>query len=505
MIQRQEKTATILLISFLILKIVLSYALVNDMYELHRDEFLHLDQANHLAGGYASVPPLTSIVSLIIKFLGNTEFWVRFFPALFGAGAILFCWRIVELLEGSLFAKCLVAITCLCSAYLRLNTLYQPNSFDVLSWAAVFYFLLRYFKTGKPGTLYWMAVWAGLGFLNKYNILFLFLGLLPALIITSKRKIFADRHFYFALLLAVVIILPNLIWQISHHFPVFRHMKELRETQLVHVNRLDFFVEQLLFFICGIFVLLAGITGLIFNKQFRQHQWVLFTYIATILIFSYFNAKGYYALGLYPPLLAFGSTYLAQVLQRPLFRALLLIFITGTFTYLLPLVMPLYTPVQIIAHHNKFRKAGLLKWNDGKDHELPQDYADMLGWKELATIVDSAYRIVPDKEHLLILCDNYGQAGAINYYSAFGNIHASSFNADYMHWMDLEKPIRTKIRIREYYPRDAAAKDSLDFGSMQKIGMVQNPWCLEYGTTVYLLKDPKIDVNAKLKSYIKED
>ncbi|HJT74356.1 MAG TPA: hypothetical protein VJ720_10065, partial [Chitinophaga sp.] len=317
--------------------------------------------------------------------------------------------------------------------------------------------------------------------------------------------IFADRHLYFALLLALVIILPNLIWQISHHFPVFKHMKELQETQLVHVNRLDFFIEQLLFFICGIFVLLAGIIGLIINKQFRQHQWVLFTYIITLLIFSYFRAKGYYALGLYTVLLAFGSVYLAQVVKRPVFRTLLLAFITGSFTYLLPLIMPLYSPVQIIAHHNKFQKAGLLKWNNGKEHELPQDYADMLGWKELATIVDSAYRMVPDKEHLLVLCDNYGQAGAINYYSVFGNIHAASFDADYIHWMDLEKPIRTKIRIREYDSRAAAAEDSLNYGSMQKIGMIKNRYSLEYGTAVYLLKDPKIDVNADLKSYIKEE
>ncbi|KKX47100.1 hypothetical protein L950_0228290 [Sphingobacterium sp. IITKGP-BTPF85] len=26
----------------------------------------------------------------------------------------------------------------------------------------------------------------------------------------------------------------------------------------------------------------------------------------------------------------------------------------------------------------------MLTWEDGKEHQLPQDFADMLGWKELA-------------------------------------------------------------------------------------------------------------------------
>ena len=32
---------------------------------------------------------------------------------------------------------------------------------------------------------------------------------------------------------------------------------------------------------------------------------------------------------------------------------------------------------------NAIGKIGLLKWEDQKDHELPMDFADMLGWKEL--------------------------------------------------------------------------------------------------------------------------
>lgn len=54
---------TLLLYFFILIKIVLPYFLINPAYDLHRDEFLHLDQAKQLAWGYESVPPFTSWIS----------------------------------------------------------------------------------------------------------------------------------------------------------------------------------------------------------------------------------------------------------------------------------------------------------------------------------------------------------------------------------------------------------------------------------------------------------
>ena len=43
---------TVLLVGFIILKFVLQYVLIDPEYDLHRDEYLHLDQAGHPAWGY---------------------------------------------------------------------------------------------------------------------------------------------------------------------------------------------------------------------------------------------------------------------------------------------------------------------------------------------------------------------------------------------------------------------------------------------------------------------
>ena len=99
-----------ILVGFIALKFLLQYFLISPDYDLHRDEYLHLDQANHLAWGYLSVPPVTSWLALIVSWLGNSAFAVRFFPSFFGALTILIVWKTVDELKGNLFA-CVLAAT----------------------------------------------------------------------------------------------------------------------------------------------------------------------------------------------------------------------------------------------------------------------------------------------------------------------------------------------------------------------------------------------------------
>lgn len=186
---------TFILIGFIILKFILQYVLISPEYDLQRDEYLHLDQANHLAWGYLSVPPVTSWFSYLILLLGNSVFWVKFFPALFGALTLLIVWKTIELLKGNLYALILGALCVLFSCLLRLNTLYQPNSFDVLCWTAFYYVLIQYITAENTKWLYIGGVVFVFGFLNKYNIVFLFLGLVPAILLSQQRKILAKKSF----------------------------------------------------------------------------------------------------------------------------------------------------------------------------------------------------------------------------------------------------------------------------------------------------------------------
>ncbi|WP_390451927.1 glycosyltransferase family 39 protein [Chryseobacterium sp. Alg-005] len=501
-----KKSATLLFL-FIIAKFVLQYSLISPEYELHRDEYLHIDQGNHLAWGYLSVPPLNSWFAWIIIKLGGSEFWVKFFPALFGALTIVVVWKIIEELKGNLYAQILAATGILFSVLLRLNMLFQPTSFEVLCWTFIYYSLVKYFNTEKVTWLYIGAAVFGFGFLNKYNIAFLPLGLIPALLLTKQRKIFLQPHLYGAILIAFMIILLNLVWQYNNGFPVIRHMKELSERQLVNVNRLDFMKSQILFFLGVVFVIIAGFYALVFYKPFGKFRFLFLGYVFTIALFLFFQAKDYYAIGLYPVYIAFGAVYLACLLEKEKMKILEPVSILIPILLFLPLysvAFPNKSPEYIFNHQEKYKKLGLLRWEDGKDHSLPQDFADMQGWKELAQKVDQEYSRFPVSENTLVLCDNYGQAGAINYYSTKG-IKAVSFNADYIDWFDLSKKYINLIRVKEYSEEEEELKETGPFFENAKIAdSIIHSFAREKGTVIFSFAQAKIDIRKRLQEEIDE-
>ncbi|RZJ78314.1 MAG: glycosyltransferase family 39 protein [Flavobacterium sp.] len=493
------KKATLICCLFILLKFVLQYVLVNDVYELHRDEFLHLNQAKHLAWGFHSVPPVTSWISWIILQLGNGVFWVKFFPALFGALTMLVVWKTTETLKGSLFACILAATALLCSVLLRINILYQPNSLDILCWTLVYFTLIRFIQTNNYKWLYLLAISFAIGFLNKYNIVFCLLGLLPAFLLTEHRKLFLKPQFYLSILLALVLISPNLIWQFQNDFPVFKHMKELADTQLVHVNRMDFLKEQFFFFIGSIFILIVSFISFFSYAPFKPYRLFFWAYLFTTIIFIVLKAKAYYAIGLYPIFFAFGATYLSLLTEKSwkfYLRHLAFVVILFFFYELLKTSLPIYTPETYLARAKLKKPFSEHTWEDGKKHPISQDFADMLGWQELAKKVDSIYVGIADKKHTMILCDNYGQAGAINYYTKIEGLKADAFTDDYTKWADLDREINLVIRIKTaeniYSTRDLAL-----FNSIEKKGEIDAPFAREKGTQIILLSEPKLDL-AKL-------
>ncbi|GAB4022779.1 hypothetical protein GCM10028808_71320 [Spirosoma migulaei] len=493
-----------LLIGFIALKFLLQYVLINPEYNLHRDEYLHLDQANHPAWGYLSVPPLTSWVALIIRWLGNPAWAVRFFPAFFGALTILVVWKTVEELKGNLFASVLAATCLVFSVLLRLNQLFQPNSLDVLCWTSLYFVLIKYIDTKNNQWLYVFGTVFAVGFLNKYNIVFLLIGLFPALLLTQQRQLLLNRHVYLALGASLLLIMPNLIWQYQHEFPVIHHMRLLAQTQLVKVNRADFLKEQVLYFIGSWIVIIAGLYGLLVYKPFVAYRSLFFALLFTLATFTFLRAKGYYAIGVYPVYLAFGAVFISVKQPSVWVRAALIAIPILFFIPVFQVAFPNKPPQEIAQYPERYQKLGLLRWEDGKDHALPQDFADMLGWRELAAKVDSVYARSPNRDKTLILCDNYGQAGAINYYT-HQQIRAVTFNADYINWFDLKKKYSHLIRIKEAGP---VANELIETGPFFKTAYVadsiRSPFAREHGTTIFVFEFAKVDINRRLVNEIEQ-
>ena len=78
---------------FGLLKLLIHF-FTNTNYGLHRDEYLYLDQGNHLGWGFMEIPPLLPVISKIVGWLGSSVFVIRLFPVLIGVTTIILAGKI---------------------------------------------------------------------------------------------------------------------------------------------------------------------------------------------------------------------------------------------------------------------------------------------------------------------------------------------------------------------------------------------------------------------------
>ena len=143
------------------------------------------------------------------------------------------------------------------------------------------------------------------------------------------------------------------------------------------------------------------------------------------------------------------------------------------------------------------------RFEDNSIHSLPQDYADMLGWEELTSIVNEAWQIIPDKKAAFIYCENYGQAGAITVIGKkYGLPEAVCFSESFRYWIpkEFDPDITSFIYINDEMGEDVR----MLFTKITKIGSISNPDAREFGTAVYLCEDPADSFNKFWKLRLKD-
>ncbi len=493
-----------------LLKFILPFFLQNSMYEPHRDEFLYLAEGSHPAFGFMEVPPLLSVFAWITGLFGNGMFWIKFWPSLFGALNFILVGKLIISLGAKTFALILLFFCFFFTGFLRVHFLFQPNFLEIFFYTVIAVGLVQYARTSENKWLYFTGIGAGLGLLSKYSVAFYLISLLPALMLTKQRTIFLNRHFYIALGLAFLIFLPNLIWQFNYHFPVFYHMHELTSTQLQYVQHSSFLLDQLVMFLPCCFIWVTGFLYLFLNKEGRTFVFLGLAYIGVIAILLWFHGKSYYTLGLYPVLFGFGSiviekwTLHSRFFLRFIFSAIIIYFgIRFTF-----ICLPLMSPPRLAAHYEKTHAAslGVLRWEDQQNHPLPQDFADMLGWDEMAEKVSAAFHSLDSSQQAktIIFCDNYGMAGAVTYYRKKYHLPAAySDNASFLYWISDSINFQNIVLV-ESDPEEMQHDFIKQFSSARITGSVTNPYAREKGTAIMLLagaSDPfRKFFNEKLKA-----
>ncbi|WP_461452812.1 glycosyltransferase family 39 protein [Mucilaginibacter sp.] len=496
----RRSTYTVFIMVFVAIKVLLNL-LAMSHFGFHRDELLHLALGDHLAWGYKEVPPVVAVIAKLSSTLfGNSVFSTRIFCTIFAGLIVWFTGLITVELGGKKFA---VALACLgiilAPAFVASEYLLQPVIFDQFWWVLTVYLIVKYINSSSVKYIYFIGIAIGLGLLTKYTMGFFSFALLIGLLFTKQRRLLANKHVIGAVLIALLIFLPNMIWQFTHHLPVITHMSNLQRTQLNYIKPSDFITQQLL--VNGSFILLwlTGFFFLIFSFKLRKYQFLAFAYVAIFLFLMEMSGKVYYIFGAYPMLFAAGGFGIERWIKNNKYQLRTLAFVILTipclpiFPMLLP-ILPLNQTLSFFQFNRKYNSAldFVVTWEDQKKHPTTQDYADMLGWDELAKkVADTYHSLTPDQQkHTIIWADNYGEAGAIHYYrKLYGLPDVYSLDSSFTLWTPPSLP---NIDYIIYVDNDDNVTRRLApyLQSYKKIGEVANPLAREKGTAVYLLIKP---------------
>ncbi len=490
----QNYSSTVLIAFFALVTFVVHLAVAKN-FELHRDELLFVALGRHLDWGFASVPPFIGFLSYIAQLLfSDVAFGLKFFAALAGGGLVIVAGKITTELGGKnwaiFLACCAVALS---PAYMATAALFQPVIFDILFWTLAAYYFIKLLKTQNENIWYpLILVWA-IGFLNKYNIVFEIVGFILALLISSERKIFLKKQFWIAAFMGLLVVSPNIFWQIKNHFPVVYHMKELQRTQLSHLDLSDFFFGQILDNLPALWLWVLPIIVVFVKKEENWLRTYIVASVITFLLFAFGGAKHYYTFGMYPALIAIGGYIVEKYWSTSALTVLkygLTMFMIIVSVFAAPIGLPILSRPDSVTYFQKIKPIignGLFTWENRKVYALTQDYADETGWQELARLVDSTYQSLSDdeKSHCAIYCENYGEAGAIELYSKNKFLKPVSFSDSYLTWASDSLNISTLI-----YVNDDPTEIKTHFETVTEFGRIENEYFRENHLPVFICRKP---------------
>jgi len=489
----------IVVYSLALLKFIFPYFIQNPIYEPHRDEFLYLAEGRHLAWGYLEVPPMMSVLGFLTNLMGGGLFWIKIWSCLFGAFTYILVARLILLFGGRWFALVLGFMPFIFGYFVHVHFMFQPNFLEMFFWTLIAYGLILHVKTGKLSGLYIAGIGFGLGMLSKYSVSFFAIGLVVGLLLTKERKIFLNKHLYFAMLIGLVIWLPNLIWEWQHGIPFMAQIKELQHQQLEKVSQAGFLRDQLIFNLPCIFIWVFGLYWVSFTAAGKPYRFIGWAFVISMVIIVAGHGKGYYGMPAFPVLFGFGAVCLEgwTAGRFNYLRYALVAFSIILGCYFDTITLPFLPPKQLADYYKRndiFRKLGFLRWEDQKDHLLPQDFADMLSWREMTAKVAKVYNGLDDAEKsaAIINCGgNYGEAAAVDYYGHLYHLPAPiGHGASYLNWSPLDFTKNNTFVMTTDDRGEIHADYLKEFQYAVVADSITNPYAREYGSYIMLWRNP---------------
>ena len=388
--------------------ILLLHVLTNMRYGLHRDELQFLSDALHLDWGYVAYPPLTPFVERVsMTIFGLSFVGLRLFSVLAQIAIIITAGLIVRTLGGGGLAQATAALAvALAPIALFEGTEFQYTTFEQFAWVLVTYGVVRLLASEDERWWLWIAAFTGLGLMAKYTVVFFLVALLAGVLLTPARRLMFSRWFLIGCGLTLLIVLPNILWQIHHDFISLHFLERIhaRDLRIGRGSARDFWVFQAL--ICeNPFALPLTVAGVIAAWRSVRYRALSIAFVLTILLFVVMRARGYYTAAVFPVMIAFGAIAAVGWVSslRPVFRRPVLVTlwagILGFGAYAVCMLVP-------IASSGPLKTFALAHSEDLREEQ---------GWDTfVGTVAHIRDTLTPEQRASFgVIVANYGEEGAV--------------------------------------------------------------------------------------------
>lgn len=492
--------STLLLGGLAAAKLLIQFAGINH-YGFFRDELYYMACGEHLAWGYVDQPPLIAFVAWLARHLfGTSIVSMRLFPILAGAAVVWLTGILARELGGGRLAQFLAAAAILLApAYLAFDSFLSMNAFEPLFWLLCAWIAVRIVKGSSPRLWLVFGLVAGIALENKHSMLVFGFALAAGLVLAGERRLFRSKWIWLGALVALCLFLPNLIWEARHGWPQIEVVRNAQRFKNEAVSPARFFFEQILFLQPVEFpIWMAGIFWYFGSREAKRFRFLGWTYLIVLAVFVILNGKTYYPLPVYPLLMAAGGVAFEAFASRPGRRWLAtsypaLVVAAGLAT--VPFGVPLLS-VNAFLHYSNALPVFHVKTERDATVPLPQLYADMFGWDDMAATISGVYHSLPASEQAgcAIVAGNYGEAGAIDYYGPkLGLPKAISGHNSYFYWGPRGYMGECAIIFGE-----RATELSKLFGDVRQVAAITNVHAMvvEQNVPVYLCHRPSAPLSV---------
>lgn len=434
------KENKVLLLLSLITFLITYLSSFNKSYGYFIDELYYIACANRPAFGYVDHPPVAPFLLTVFKSVfGDSIYALRFLPAFALSCSVFMTGILTRQLKGGKTAQIISAVTVMTVPVLiAFGGFYSMNAFEPLLTLLMFYFLLKMINQNDLKNWYSIGIIIGLGIMNKHTFMLIALFMFISLFVMGYKKLFFSRYFLYACLIIFILVLPNIIWQIINKFPTVEFYRNITLEKNVYTPPLQFILGQIINVSpAAVLIWLSGSIYFLFNKNYKQYRFISVFFLISFLFFLLSATSRADRLSYaYPIIFTAGAIFWENFFIKKNIRwgiYPLVFILISTALISLPLILPYFSYEQVKSYT---RILGInTELERGNKPALPQLLADRIGWPEKVNMVAAAYNTLSPSEKVqtIIAGENYGQAGALEFYGRKYNfpLVASGHNSYY--------------------------------------------------------------------------